>query len=296
MLIDPRHLVQLSVIIETGSFQAAADKLGLSQPALSRNIKILEQRIKAPVFDRSARNAVPTNLGLKLAQNGLTIRNAESEAGHFSELVSTGMAGEVRIGAPPIISGEFLTKHISSFISKRPNCKIDLRVGLIHELKTMLERSQIDLVVGPQDLTIGTSNLEFHALIDDNVGILSKADHPLQSVKNLTYKHLQDYRWAAHSRNSMLRQQTENALVAMGMSKIDIAFETDSIQSVLELVASTELITTMPKETSKPYLTDDLKFLNIDHPQFYRPIGAIYSKYAPENIVVGEFLNQLMTQ
>lgn len=294
MLIDPRHLVQLSVIIETGSFQAAADKLGLSQPALSRNIKILEQRIKAPVFDRSARNAVPTNLGLKLAQNGLTIRNAEIEAGHFSELVSTGMAGEVRIGAPPIISGDFLTKHISSFISKRPNCKIDLRVGLIHELKTMLERSQIDLVVGPKDLTIGTSNLEFHALIDDNVGILSKVDHPLQSVKDLTYQNLQNYRWAAHSRNSMLRQQTENALVAMGMSKIDIAFETDSIQSVLELVASTELITTMPKETSKPYLTEDLKFLDIDHPQFYRPIGAIFSKYAPENALVGQFLKQLV--
>ncbi|MBM7069756.1 LysR family transcriptional regulator [Actibacterium sp. 188UL27-1] len=43
--LDPQHLAQLSVLVEAGSFQAAADRLGLIQPALSRNMKALEQRL-----------------------------------------------------------------------------------------------------------------------------------------------------------------------------------------------------------------------------------------------------------
>lgn len=293
MYIDPRHLAQLSMIIETGSFQAAADKLGLSQPALSRNIKVLEQRVGAPLFDRSARNAIPTRLGLRLAQNGLTIRNAEVEASNFSELVSTGLAGELRIGAPPIIAGQFLTRHISNFISDRPQCKIDLRVGLVHELRTMLQRAQIDLVIGPQELTEGTSEFDFLPLTNDDVGVLCRCDHPLHLKSEISHTDLENQRWVAHSRNSMLRHQTESALIAMGLVKIDIAFETDSIQSVLEILATTELISTMPKETTRPYLLGKLKFLNITHAQLHRPIGVISPKHSPENRVVGEFLKLL---
>lgn len=294
MNIDPRHLVQLSMIVEAGSFQAAADMLGLSQPALSRNIKVLEQRIGAALFDRSARNALPTSLGLRLAQNGLTIRNAETEASNFSELISNAMAGELRIGAPPIIAGHFLTKHISKFVIDRPHCKIDLSVGLVHELKTLLRHSRIDLVIGPRELANGSAESDFLPIVDDRVGILCNTKHVLHSKKAISPKDLEQQRWVAHSRNSTLRQQTESALIAMGLDKIDIAVETGSIQSALEMAADTDLITTMPRETTRHYLDDRLKFLDIDHDQFYRPIGAIYSKNAPENRMVEQFLKLLM--
>ena len=70
MKIDSRHLAQLSTIVETGSFQGAADRLGISQPALSRNMSLLESRLKAPIFRRSGRKAIPTELGLRLARAG----------------------------------------------------------------------------------------------------------------------------------------------------------------------------------------------------------------------------------
>ena len=55
-------MAQLSVILEMGSYQLAAEKLGITQPALSRNIKTLEDRLGGAVFDRSGRKAVPTEL------------------------------------------------------------------------------------------------------------------------------------------------------------------------------------------------------------------------------------------
>lgn len=295
MYVDPRHLTQLSMIVESGSFQTAADRLGLSQPALSRNIKSLEERLGAPVFDRSARKAVPTDLGLRLAQSGLTIRVAEEQAQAYSELIAAGKAGELRIGAPPIIAGQFLTRHIADFVGERPDCKIELRVGLVHELLTMLARAQIDLVIGPRDLTGRVADSVFVPLVDDRVGILCRQGHPLLGKSKLTVRDLERQSWVAHSRGSMLRRQTEGALIAMGLEKIQITIETDSIQSVLEIVGSTDLISTMPKETTRPYLSKGLTFIDFDHPQFHRPIGAIRRKTAPANAIVDAFLKLLVT-
>ena len=77
MKLDPKHLAQLSVIVEAGSFQSAADRLGVTQPALSRNMRALEGRLGTPVFKREGRRSVPNSLGLRLARNGLAIRLAE---------------------------------------------------------------------------------------------------------------------------------------------------------------------------------------------------------------------------
>jgi len=295
MYIDPRHLTQLSMIVEAGSFQAAADRIGLSQPALSRNMRTLENRIGAPVFDRSSRRAVPTDLGLRLAQNGLAIRVAEEQAGRYSERVSAGAAGQLRIGAPPIIAGQFLTSRICRFLHDRPDCKVDVRVGLVHELRTMLERAQIDLVIGPRDLADRVAESHFVPLADDRVGVLCRAGHDLLAKRTIRPADLERQQWVAHSRGSMLRQQTEGALIALGLEKINITVETDSIQSVLEIVGSTDLISTMPRETTRPYLESGLLFLDFDHPQFHRPIGAIRRTSAPLNRAVEEFVKVLKT-
>lgn len=295
MQIDPRHLIQLSMIVETGSFQAAADRIGLSQPALSRNIRTLEERVGAPVFDRSGRRSVPSDLGLRLAQSGLAIRIAEEQAGNYSELVSAGAAGEIRIGAPPIIAGQFLTGRLARFITERPHCKVELRVGLVHELRTLLERAQIDVVIGPRDLADRVTESIFEPLVDDRVGIICRNDHHLLGRQTTSPKDLEQQKWVAHSRGSMLRRQTEGALIAMGLEKINISVETDSIQSVLEIVGATDLISTMPRETTRPYLGNSLKFLDVDHNQFHRPIGIIRRKNAPTNRVIDAFVRLLIT-
>ena len=80
MSLDPRHLIQLATIVETGSFAQAATQLDLAQSALSRNIKTLEERVGSPVLQRGRRGAVPTEIGTRLAQHGQVIRTAHLQA------------------------------------------------------------------------------------------------------------------------------------------------------------------------------------------------------------------------
>lgn len=293
MKLDPKHLAQLSVIVEAGSFQSAADRLGTTQPALSRNMRALEGRLGAPVFKRDGRRSVPNSLGMRLARNGLAIRLAEEQASIVADQSAKGSVGELRIGAPPIVAGRFLTQALSRFITQNPNCAVELRTGLVHELRSMLERGQIDVVLGPQSLADPAEGLEFVPLIDDRVGILCRIGHPLSARKVIMPSDLEAQVWLAHSRGSLLRQQTEAAMIASGVKSMQIVCETDSIRSVLEIVSDTDLITTMPKATTRPYLEDKLMFLCFDHPQFQRPIGSIRRRDTPSSGVEERFLRML---
>ncbi|WP_299480160.1 LysR family transcriptional regulator [uncultured Roseibium sp.] len=296
MKLDPKHLAQLSVIVEAGSFQTAADLLALTQPALSRNMRTLEARLGASIFQRDGRRSVPNALGLKLARNGLAIRIAEEQAASFATLAAAGSAGHLRVAAPPIVAGRFLSDALSRFITDNPGCNIELRTGLAHELRTMLERGQVDVVFGPQSLADPVEGLSFLPLIDDRVGIMCRIGHPLTSKKKLMASDLMSQVWLAHSRGSLLRQQTEAAMIASGIQHMQIACETDSISSAFEIVAATELITTMPIGTSTPYLEERLVFLAFDHPQFHRPLGAICRNNMSATPVVESFLKVLRAE
>ena len=296
MKLDPKHLAQLSVIVEAGSFQMAADRLGLTQPALSRNMQTLENRLGAQLFQRDGRRSVPNRLGLRLARNGHAIRLAEEQASIVAEQSSKGAFGELRIGAPPIVAGHFLSDALSKFVMQNPDCSLELRTGLVHELRTMLERGQIDFAVGPKNLAEPATALEFSFLIDDRVAVLCRADHPLSKRKRVFSDDLEAFGWLTHSRGSLLRQQTQAALVASGVHKARIVVETDSIRSALEIVAATDLITTMPRATAAPYLGDKLVFLNFDHPQFERPIGFIRKSGQPMETIEKKFRALFMTR
>lgn len=296
MKVDPKHLSQLSMIVEAGSFQKAADRLGLTQPALSRNMQALESRLGTDLFRRDGRRSIPNKLGLHLARNGLAIRQAEEQALIAVGKSVQGTVGELRIGAPPIVAGRFLTDALSAFMRKHPACSVELRTGLVNELRAMLSRGQIDLVLGPKSLVDPNSELEFKPLINDRVGILCRVGHPLCSLKKITPADLETQSWLSHSPGSLLRQQTEAALIACGISSMHIALETDSIRTVLEMVSSTDLITTMPRETTKHYLERKLEFLSFDHPQFTRPLGAIKRSDAHANKAEEAFLVTLESQ
>jgi DNA-binding transcriptional LysR family regulator len=293
MKLDPKHLAQLSVIVEAGSFQSAANRLGTTQPALSRNMKALEARLGTPLFQREGRRSIPNSLGLRLARNGMAIRLAEEQAGIVADQTANGSIGELRVGAPPIVSGRFLSNPLTEFIKANPNCSVEIRTGLVHELRTMLERGQVDLVFGPVSLAEPADGLQFEELIDDGVGVMCRAGHPLTVRKRIMASDLEEQVWLAHSRGSLLRQQTEAAMIASGVRSMQIGCETDSIRSVMEIVSETDLITTMPKATTAPYLEDRLVFLPFNHPQFHRPLGAIRRRHASSSKTEDRFLHLL---
>lgn len=194
---------------------------------------------------------------------------------HCGGAFGQGRGQRVAYRRTPIVAGRFLAQALSKIMTDNPDCMVELRTGLVHELRTMLERDQVDLVLGPQSLADPVGGEDLQRLSDDRVGILCRVDHPLTHRKTIMPSDLEAQAWLAHSRGSQLRQQTEAAMAASGVNTIHIVCETDSIRSVLDIVSSTDLMTTLPRATTAPYLEGAMTFLDFDHPQSHRPLGLI---------------------
>lgn len=276
MQLDPRHLIQLATIVQCGSFSAAAAKLAMTQPALSKNMKKLEERLKAPIFQRIGRQSVPTELGMTFAQYGLTIQAAEEKARAYAQHFSAGHAGTLLLGTTPSLADNFLAPFVSDFLSRHSNCRMELRVGLLVSLETQLSTGQINLVIGPVRPSSENRQFETEALADDTLGIVCRKDHFLCRQPEILAANLEAQRWVAHSRGSYLRIQTEDALARFGVTHFNIALEIDSTEAAYRVVSESDLVTVLPRLPSiLSQYVDRISFVPLRSTAFERPIGII---------------------
>ncbi len=82
-------------------------------------------------------------------------------------------------------------------------------------------------------------------------------------------------------------------MIASGVKSMRIAVETDSIRTVLEMVANTDLITTMPRATTSAYLESSLVFLNFDSTHLHRTIGTIRRRDSLISQIETQFFEQV---
>lgn len=136
-----RYLIQVA---ETGSFSKAALQLNVAQPALSRQIKLLEEELGVPLFRRTGRGAEVTNAGRELVGRAIEIMQALLEA---REAVAThrGLAeGEVRIGVLPLFGASIIPDLLLRCKKLYPYLKIHVEVGMSPAIHEWLISGRID--------------------------------------------------------------------------------------------------------------------------------------------------------
>lgn len=134
-------------VVDLGSFTAAADKAGLSQPAVSLQIKLLEQRLGVRLIERVGRRAQPSPAGHDLLPYARRIIEACSMAEEAMTPFREGSVGRVRIGSGGTASIHLLPRAIAIAKKCMPDLEIIVRVGNIDEILRDLEANALDLAV-----------------------------------------------------------------------------------------------------------------------------------------------------
>ncbi len=297
MLIDPRHLEQLAVIVDVGTLQNAATKIGTSQPALSRMIRTLEDRIGMQLFERSTRPLTATAIGLELAQQGRAIRTARLRAAEVVDLGARGYFGILKLGAPPFLCKNLMSEAIASFISTRNRVRIDLisdyQVGLMERLYL----NQVDIVVGPEKFVEqGNSNLNREPLFRDKNVIVGRKGHPLLTAEGSPAEIYQNAVWVGHSARSTLRADLGDALRQIGISSPIVACQSESAEAVIELLRATDFLTILPHYAIKPDGSDGLTVAKTNIPNQEIEFSAISLKDRVETSLAKEFKAHLKKQ
>lgn len=141
-----RHLRTLLEISETGSFQAAAERMGLTHSAVSMQMKALEEELQTELFDRSRRppDLNPTALRLlEKAQEIINLYDSLAEAGSKQDDLS----GLLRLGAIPSATTSFLPEALARLGRKHPRLQVRLESGLSTELTRELLQGKLDCII-----------------------------------------------------------------------------------------------------------------------------------------------------
>lgn len=294
MKLDPRHLEQLAVIVEVGTLQQAATRMGTSQPALSRMISTLEKRIGMPLFERSTRPLTPTAIGLELSQQGRAIRTARLRAMEMVDFGAQGFFGVLKLGAPPFLCKSLMSEAIASFLAARPKIRIDLipdyRAGLMERIYL----NQLDVVVGPSKFVDqGNTDLVLDPLFKDNIVVVGRADHPVLAMSSPTATDLESVTWVGHSERSLLLSDMEDALRLMGVRTPRVAFQSESSQAILELLKNSDFLTVLPNYAIRPDGSDGLAVARIALPIQAQVISAITLAQRVETKLTTDFKTHL---
>jgi len=181
---DVRHFRYVVALAQEMSFSAAAKRLHIAQPALSQNIRQVEEGLGVKLFERSTRKVVLTDAGKAFYQEALKTLAQIENAGLIAQRAARGETGSLTIGftTATIFGGE-LTRWIRAFQQRYPDIRITLEDYTVDKLVNKLQTSAIDMACTEE--LYADDSLETQALKPLPVVLALYKDHPLARRRNL---------------------------------------------------------------------------------------------------------------
>lgn len=173
------ELQKVITLAKTGSFNKAAKALNISQPALTKKIARLEDRLKVSLFYRTRRGTTPTTFGLYLIQHGEGLLEQSASLMHDLRLIAGLEMGELRLGVGPAVEHTVLPRALALFFKQYPNITFDIRVDNANILHNMLLRREIDIMVAATDPKKPDPQLIYEYLAGGDVILAARPGHPL---------------------------------------------------------------------------------------------------------------------
>ncbi len=276
LMIDLRDATYFIAIAEAGNLALAAEKLGRTQPALTKCIHRLEDDLRTALFRHEGRRLVLTEAG------DVFYARMRSLLGHASEIrreiadLGTGVAGLIRIGSAATAAEYMLPTLAAELIRRAPAVSIDLTVGMNDVLVRALIEKNLDLVFGPlTSFTRDPERFEAFPLVSDDAVAVASRDHPIFDGP-CTLESLLPYKWVLSGGGVATRQWLENTFSTLGLPPPKVQMQTSSISLLPRLIAETKLLSFISRRNLAPGgVGSHLREIPLDATTMRREFGLI---------------------
>lgn len=267
---DLKQLRTFLRVAEVGSLSQASDRLRVAQPALSRQIKMLETEVGVPLFARHGRGMKLTEAGRQLLEHvGAPLRQLENS---FDEVRSSAkrIEGRVALGMTPTISFILAGRLAKRVAKELPGVSLRIVEGYGGYLVEWLQRGEIDatVVYGPaSDLHLRVTELLFERLV-----LVGPRDCALDADEPVSFKALAGMELVLPSKPHGLRAVVDNAAYK-SKTALNIRFEADSFLVLKDLVQEGLGFTILPTSAFKKHqLGTDFRIAPLIRPKVIRHI------------------------
>jgi DNA-binding transcriptional LysR family regulator len=294
MALDAKRLIDLLRISEHGSYTRAAAAEGVSQPALSNSIAILEKELGIRVLDRTRRGATLTDFGRLLVSHAALLESLLSRASEDVRLKKLGLEGSLSIGVSPIACAEIVPDAVARLKQDTPNVRIMVEQQPDDALLRRLRMGEIDLMISPAGLASDPPDIERELLFHDSFIVIARPGHPIARRKSVSLQDLRDANWVMPDAQTAMSRHIEALFAAEDVPWPINCLVTNSMTAIKSLVIRGDCISIASKmlvalELRAGLLTD----IPLRGPKFAREISLRTRRNSKATPLVERFVAHL---
>ncbi|MCD0505558.1 LysR family transcriptional regulator [Bordetella petrii] len=216
-----------------GSFTRAAEVLHRTQPAVTQQIRSLEESLGLKLFDRTTRQLRLTDIGVDLVPVLTAMLQQLDDIVDATQDLRHKRTGTVRLGCLPSVASLYLPSRIAEFRRHHPGVSFLLSDGLGDQVVAMVNRGDIDF--GITDVPRPTPDLAIHPLLRETICLLYLEGHPVQHAETVDIDELSRHDLIMMAPGSTVRRIVDTAFAAQGriaMASCQASYNTTAIGMV----------------------------------------------------------------
>jgi len=284
--LEIRHLRYFLAVAEAGSFSRAADRLGISQPSVSQQMRDLETGLRVSLFQRKGKRILLTSTGLIFQEHARAIlRQLES---CLQEI--TGEPGQLRgalhVGVVPILNVALMPDLLGLFAAKHAGISLTVEEISSTEIETAIEEGRMDVGLG--FLTRHSPNLRYERLCNDEFALIVSRAHPWWKRRVIPFSELHQHRMLQLTDTFVMRRMTDQLCLNHQVRPRTVA-ELNTIGTLLRSLAPLEAAALMPNIALRGREALNLKAIPLRGKKLALEIGLLRLSGSGANSAVSAF-------
>lgn len=266
---DIAALKAFVAVAETGSFSLAAERLFLTQPAVSKRVAALEGELRTPLFDRIGRRISLTEAGLALLGRARNILLEVEDSIRVLSNLSGEVRGTLRFATSHHIGLHRLPPILKQFVRQHPEVRLDIHFMDSEQACQAVEHGELELAIvtlPPEP----AATLVLEEIWPDPLAIVVAAEHPLAQARSARLADLATHPVILPAANTYTRQIAERAFAAVDLT-LDVALSTNYLETIKMLVAVGIGWSLLPETMLEP----QLQRLQVDGLGLRRSLGSV---------------------
>lgn len=274
------RLQHFLAVAEHGSFHAAARALNLSQPALTKSIRLLETELGTALFLRQPR-------GVRLTEAGdtLHVRAREIEAVWNASLVELdangrGVGGQIRIGCGPVYSAVHFPAILAELRRRFPMLKVAVMTGVGADMMPRLRNGDLRAYAGGVPEASDAMGREFRTevLAMQSNTLFASRNHPLVREGSFALERLLDYPWLSLFSGGTANAKIDRFFLEHDLPSPQLALESHSLQVAVKMISEYQFIACMPVPLARWLPEAQLTNLGVEGFSWSIPTGITYHR------------------
>jgi DNA-binding transcriptional LysR family regulator len=238
-LVQLKHFLELA---SNGSFSKSADRLHITQPALSRSIKSLEDELGQPLFDRVGRKNELTALGQHILLQAADLVDAANNLKHSGQQLLTGQTGQVHLGLGSGPGALWMTPLLMCLATEYPQARLDIARGATPMLVQQLRERLLDALILDIRSLSPTSDLLVEPLCEMPGAFMCRPSHPLAKRKSVTLDAVRDFPVASTPLSDEVARVLIERYGAQAHPEQLVNLRCDEISSLIDVARSTDTV------------------------------------------------------